>query len=442
MDPLEERVRRGLRDDRWRVPPIDTDDALHRVHAGAARRRRQRTVVTAVASIAAIAGAAGGIGVLADAQQDPARQQTVASDTNDARNEPGKSEPKPNERPNDNGEAGNGQPDPNDDPQGGGSGDGQSGENPRTTAVPSSFHAVSMTAVSPDDYWVLGGVGQANASVAATADGGDSFDQIGTIDASVPADTDQIGPDTVTQVRFVDTSFGWAYGGGLWSTGDGGKTWTRSNALPGSVEQLEVDDGQAYALVDDGGGWSLWRTPATSDAWEQLPVQLTDPSGLAVTGSLVAVTDRMKDVTVAWVSENAGAAFENRPTPCQADLDAGELSASEGSLWLKCATGTAADVHLSTDAGRQWTLVNTGEESLSNVGSEIGARSAGEAVAATVGEVRTMAPSGAGSSSVPDLGQPVYTGFTTTSVGYVVDLDGQLFRTTDGGDTWNEVTVD
>lgn len=439
MDPLEDRVRRGLHDDRWRVSPLDPDDALSRVYAGAARRRRRRHVATAVVGVVAVAGAAGGIGLLTDGPN-TGRDNTVATD----RDTSTKPDPTPTRTP-----GGSEQGKPNgkgDDPAKGDPNDGKEKQpnDPGTdvTSVPPEFHAVSMTASSTTNYWVLGGLGSNKASVAATSDGGQSFEQAGTIDAPVPSADDAVTPDTVRDIRFVDSEFGWAYGGGLWSTADGGRHWERSTTFAGSVEQLEIDNGRAYALVRSGDSWSLWRSAATSDSWEQLSPDLVDPEGLAVTGDLVAVTDRSGGATVAWVSENGGGEFDSRPTQCSADLAAGELSASEGSLWLKCATGTAAEVWLSRDAGQNWTTVNTGPESLPNTGSEVGARSATEAVTAMPGEVRSIEPSGPGQTSVPDLGQPVYTGFTTSSVGYVVDLDGNLFRTANGGESWSEIPVE
>ena len=59
----------------------------------------------------------------------------------------------------------------------------------------------------------------------------------------------EAGPG-VTEVRFTDSSHGWVFGPALWSTSDGGATWTKE-APPGGpqVLALAADADAIYAVV-------------------------------------------------------------------------------------------------------------------------------------------------------------------------------------------------
>ena len=61
---------------------------------------------------------------------------------------------------------------------------------------------------------------------------------------------------------------------------------------------------------------------------------------------------------------------------------------------------------------------------------------------ATPGRALLVGPGGSTSTPVPGLDQPTFASFTTTQVGYILDVKGQLFRTTDGGASWGLVRVD
>lgn len=441
MDPLEDRVRRALADDRWRLQ-ADTQDVLIRVHRGARRRRRRRTALEATAVVAVLAAGAGGVGLLTTDQVDKAK---VASENKTSgvtqtltRPEVGPDTTTPSPvRP-------RVEPGPEDGdttPPSPSTKTPRTRSSPRSQPVPAGFRPVSMTAASEQTFWVLGGDGTAESTavVAMTQDSGRSFALVGRLDAVAARGDDERSTDTVGEIRFVDTSNGWAYGDGLWATHDGGASWRRIDTLPGRVERLETAAGRAYAMVDDGSGSkSLWFTPAEKDAWGRVEVQLTDPDGLAAARGLVAVTDRSGDKTYAVVSVDEGRTFAQYETPCSADLEGGELSATRDSLWLTCATGTAASVQVSTDHGRTWTAVSS-DTGIAN-SAPVGARGPDSAVAAAPSEVLLLDREGRNRrASVPGLDSPRYTGFTAPDVGYVLDLDGDLFRTDDGGSNWRKI---
>lgn len=471
MDPLEERVRRLLRDEGWQVPA--DPDAVGHVRAGVRRRRQRRAAVAGGLAAAVVVAAAGGAATVITG----GGSDTVAVRSDPGVPGPGSTTPTPSDGPATDRQANKPtEPSPSRDgsaptpdassgpgntDQGSEKGNGRSsheesdeqkspGTSPNSAIgqgapVPSGFAATSVTAIDTSTFWVLGSApGSGTATVAATRDGGDSFSAIGTLDAKLATGTNQESTASVHDIRFADSQHGWAYGGGLWSTEDGGRSWQRIDAVSGSVRSLAVGDGRVFALARDGGQWGLWRSASGTDAWQRLDVDLLDPDDLAVGDGAVAVSDHSQDATYLQVSTDGGNTFEQRPTDCSPDLSAGELSASADALWLTCPTGMSASrVAVSSDQGAHWESVNPGGPGIPANSSALGALSGDTGLVAAPGQVRLVNPDatdGPMRVQVPGLGSPTYAGFTTSEVGYLLDTDGHLFRTSDGGSTWNQVT--
>src|SRR5947207_14278646 len=92
------------------------------------------------------------------------------------------------------------------------------------SAVPSSFHAQSVSWISPDQGRMLGAVQCGTtmcAAVLGTTDGGVTWNKLGTLAAPVTLEK----ATGVTEVRFADDLHGWALEPALWATTDGGATW-------------------------------------------------------------------------------------------------------------------------------------------------------------------------------------------------------------------------
>ena len=59
------------------------------------------------------------------------------------------------------------------------------------------------------------------------------------------------GATGVTGLRFLNATYGWAFGPELWATDDGGERWHQVNTGDASVTDLETASGRAFALFAD-----------------------------------------------------------------------------------------------------------------------------------------------------------------------------------------------
>jgi hypothetical protein len=415
MDPLERELRDLLTSDRRDLPaslvPLD------RVHAGASRRRRRRAAVASAATAVVVlagAGTAAGTGFLrGDGSPVADSTPTVSHSIVPA--------PAPTSTA------------------------------PATAIAPSGpawdgARVTSVTATSTRTFVVLGELGDTGACnppkcvrLAETHDGGRTFSAL-----PVPYDArgavDGRDVDSATGVRFGSAQDGWLFGGGLWSTHDGGHSWARV-ATPGRVSRLEAASGTAWALVptrDDG--MTLWRSPVGTDDWTQVTeVSVTGPADLAVQGDRVVVVGAQQPRM--WVGGTDG--FTAHDSPCPGATSA-RLS-SVGSFWATCGTGMSAVLAVSGN-GIDWSAVPVSQTNGAMPNSvAVGARTSREAIVSLGPEEPLTRLSTDGTTNAvhdpPTAGvATTYIGFTTPDVGYAI-VGTRLWRTDDGGGTWTPVRV-
>ena len=205
--------------------------------------------------------------------------------------------------------------------------------------LPPNYVPSSVTWDSTSTGWVMGPAGTpgqcANTnpsictSIARTDDGGQSWQ-------GVPAPNTGNG---VTGLRFLNASYGWAFGPELWATTDGGQHWHQVNTGSLSVPQLETINGRAYALFAtctsmDGNQdaacakYTLMTATAGSDNW-------TPVAG--VPGNL---TGGAADLTQT-VGQQDGAVIEIAGATSSAPSGTGYLVAPGGTLYAGPLDGTA-----------------------------------------------------------------------------------------------------
>jgi hypothetical protein len=116
--------------------------------------------------------------------------------------------------------------------------------------VPSNFRPTSVTFVGTETGWVIGQAGVAGHCATAFCTSMARTDDAGKTWAGVPAPVTGApdGSTGVSQIRFLNTEDGWAFGPGLYATRDGGQTWTQVGTGGLRVTDLETVGSRVFAL--------------------------------------------------------------------------------------------------------------------------------------------------------------------------------------------------
>lgn len=240
-----------------------------------------------------------------------------------------------------------------------------------------------------------------------------------------------------------DGNNGWAFGAKLFSTHDGGTSWTQVTAGPGRPgdqgHAVIIAGEYAWAFVRsyEGQAATLYRTPVGTDDWAE--VTAPDPGGAS---QLVAVGDR-----IALVTSDEGLADSRLRTstdgvhwgrvslPCSADS---WVYATASRAFMACPTASRFTVYRSNPDLTGWERFGTAgeEQSVLPLTDDYVLLSGG-------GKGELLTPSG---PTPVDLGVSSETGFyTASSAGdlvYLTSYDGHaggLFRSSDGGRTWTQI---
>jgi hypothetical protein len=317
--------------------------------------------------------------------------------------------------------------------------------------VPADFAPISVTAVNDKTYWALGTQQCGTVSctaIVSTTDAGSHFTEIAAPHAATISIDNNTRP--VVNLRFADSSNGWAYGDALWTTSDGGTTWVDTSFPAGSVKDVEAARnpgaaaGTAWAVIQPipfTSGYQLWQAPyatgSGTGAWQQVNLGADAPDttapSLVVKGAMAyLLASDAKHVAHLYVA-TAGAATTTYAAPCAANSEG--FSAGVGSLWIGCTAGAM----VSTDGGATWHPAATPSKITLGVVGGIDATTAvvdhgsSLVVVSTTGAPKTATISSAGANFS-------FVGFTDTKVGYVLSqAPYELWRTTDGGRTWTAV---
>jgi hypothetical protein len=347
-------------------------------------------------------------------------------------------------------------------------------------AIPTGFHAQSMSWVSPKHGWLLGSApcGQSTCTtVVGTTDGGATWSTLGTIEA--PLTLEQASG--VTEVRFADDLHGWAFQPALYETSDGGATWQRQAPPGGShlVMALAGNTSGVYALVSPcrlnricHQPATLWRTTPGQGSWTQVSITLPVITGLgtavlAVHGlvAYLVIPAALIDVAPGSVAPDIlevtvdGQQWDGRPDPCapqEGETLTGVAAVSDTNVALLCqgniGFGKAAKrVLRSNDTGQ--TTRAAGTLSIWGIVSQLAAAPNGTLVASSysIGSWIYRNAGGRTWTTSVDLGDGGIgwndVAFTTNKVAFVIHGPasccgggfGELWKSEDGGVTWAPV---
>lgn len=266
------------------------------------------------------------------------------------------------------------------------------------TAAPTLL-AQSVTWLSPEQGWVLGGVDcgqeQKCTDVVTTNDSGTTWQRVGRAGPPLAVFGEPAIPG-VAEIRFADADHGWEYGPSvLYASADAGKTW-QPQVLPGSGQRLlsfAAGPSAAYVLVLNCSynkplsncrhPATLWRMPTGGETWTFVPIALpiADFGVVKVLGSDVYVvaspTEALTDAL--YASTDDGLTFSSRPSPCLTNGDDvldDVAPIVDGQVALLCVgdpgfSKSVKTVFLSKDAGL--TTIAAGMAGLDGIQSQLAA---------------------------------------------------------------------
>lgn len=343
---------------------------------------------------------------------------------------------------------------------------------PEIGPVPARFAAHSVTFVSPDEGFVLGTapcVVHPCTSLVRTMNRGATW-------AGLPAPLAKLGypgnANAVWGIRFASPSHGFIFGSSLWETADGGEHWVRDARPRGSVISLAIVRGQVIAVTEHctpgngcpQTGWIV-RRALSGGSWTTVmrihPAFPESPTDLIGTQAGVAAILTGSSVLV---SRDGGVHWASNSTPCTS-IKKGQpgsvaVIAPNGLALLCIGEGflshTVKLTYKSLDDGAHWTAA--GKPGTPGDGGTIATASLNRWVISTASAGSWLYYSGRqgfgwhpvafrgdGGLGWADLG------FTTLTNGIIVygparsdgnpeHFPGQLWLTSNGGQTWHAVT--
>jgi hypothetical protein len=363
--------------------------------------------------------------------------------------------------------------------------------------LPPSFQPSSVTWDSLSTGWIMGSAGTPGrcgaqqdssicTSVARTSDGGLTWHGL-----PAPPVGGPMAATGVTGLRFLNASYGWAFGPELWATDDGAEHWHKVDTGGSSVTDLETVNGRAYALFGDCtpsagttgdtiahcSSYTLETSTAGSDSWAPVggvPAALS--AGSSTTGSavlelagpaagyLVAPDGTLYSGPLDGTAWHRVTQLPCDPGPAANDglpqdvLLAGAGTTSSGAvrLGLVCVGPNVGETaaYVSSDNGSNWVKqASAGSAGLPDVGvaESLTALPGGTLILATEpdasspGGIYLLSP-GASKWQAATLPDPSAARYGFTYVGMTGPLQGvalsanpkldEIWMTTDGGQTW------
>jgi hypothetical protein len=329
-----------------------------------------------------------------------------------------------------------------------------------------TFSVSSVTFVSPEEGWVLGGQ-HCNGSflclgLMRTENDGKTWTSV----TPPPTHLNYIEQTSggVSQVRFANSQDGWAFDPELWTTHNGGATWSQI-VLPGVsadaiVASLETADGVVQAAVlNQASTVQIETSPVGADDWRVSPTTVEFGAGpapmpqLVLQGSLgwLLEDDRTviggaRLINGQWVAWQPPCLNVNGPALLDASSAQYLVAVCDQGEWGP-ASPAGVHAYVSTDGGVSFGLPTTSVPSYGSLASPT------PGVLVLAGGAGLLATFDGGATWTTVCTAPIdtwvqYIGFETSTQGVAIAMNsagvipiGSLLMTFDGGHDWSPVTL-
>lgn len=342
------------------------------------------------------------------------------------------------------------------------------------------FVPAAASFVTPRLGWVLGtsscapqcATSASAAVLVTTDDGGAKWRELPRVGASLAFDRSSTA--SVDAVVFANRHDGYLYGPGLFSTRDGGESWTQDPVS--AVASVAIASGYTYAVTGKTGSVVVWRCSLTNGTWVRVKVPTKVTYGplprLAVQGATVLLLQPATQDVVRksgrlgslWLSRDRGASWSSVRVPCRpSDGGAALISIVPGEVnsWLLLCfnneqslsdTSTENRLYATRDGGRTWVLQTDPADA--GVPEWLAANGSGHEFLASGGVALLLFASLNGGRSWRDVvidGGVGFDGwsdveFVTPKFGYLVGpthgvVATHLYVTTNAGASWRTAPV-
>jgi hypothetical protein len=365
------------------------------------------------------------------------------------------------------------------------------------TPAPTNFQPTSMTMITPSVGAVIGQAGTAGhcsnadpticTSLAGTSTDGQSWYGISAPDAGAPA-----GATGAGQLRYLNLDQAWAYGPQLYASSDGGRTWTGPEDTFGlRVTDLETAGSRAFAVLgrchgtgasyaSDCSRFSLYSTAEGSTSLQPVRLELPAAQRATAMGTSGLASSAMLVLTggptagQGYLLAPSGAILTGSLTgspwryagqaPCQPGAASGsgaplgaQLTVGNTRLLINCTSGTGGtggtrtgtgsgsqqtkNLFASSSGGARWTKVS--QPPADGQATSLATASQGQVVLATTAGIDFSPDGTTWQAATITGGAPPggfrYVGMTSATQGVAVPANarlGEVYVTTDGGQTW------
>jgi hypothetical protein len=346
-----------------------------------------------------------------------------------------------------------------------------------TITSASAIRIRDLSFIDPDNGWLLAyNCRQTDCplEVRATKDGGRTWETRAAQQTNAgflpqPSWTGS-GDSGVSAIEFINPNDGWLYSPDFYSTHDGGRTWTDEKRkvyqiLPDGPAIWIIENIDGHLLIerslDNGRTWSPIRDQPEINEYDFLASNQTDTVWLVLRGYDAFDTFGIRLLS----SSDQGASWQTLATPVSLCVRYGLAAVGGGNLWLLCDEGAPSypapnHVHFSADGGHSWELRADSSQGVGSLGifypsflqspRDFVAVTERKAFIALDGDTLEMTVNGGrdwGDAIPYDLAKGDFdtvsglVRFIDARTGWFASGRDRLFRTVDGGHTWEMIFV-